>query len=175
MADEHILPQMRWDSSSKSIANDRARKRVRLHSPLISSDPPLFSSDDDPSSENYTHGRCKRKYRGPWYSQKPAVDQDTMESHEEPKKPKRTFERQYDSGVWLGSDGTDMDDTIEGLEAINDAWDLPVRRLTQPKEEASPEALARKQIEVCLEDGNESIDLSYVAQYCLKLRTDLMP
>lgn len=55
-----------------------------------------------------------------------------------------------------------MDETIEGLQTINE-WNLPVRhsRATQTKgEPPSPEMLAQGHIELCLEDGNESIDLS---------------
>jgi hypothetical protein len=166
MADELSLPRLAWDPAAKSISNDRPRKRVRLSSPPISSDSALFSSDDDPSSENYTPGRRKQKYRGPWYSQQPASDHDSQESqaHEHPKKGKRSFERQFDSGVWLGSDGTDSDETIESVQFINETWRLPVRpsRSTQTKDEPpSPEQLARSQVELCLEEGNESIDLSY--------------
>jgi hypothetical protein len=160
MADELSLPQLAWNPATESFSNDRPRKRARLSSPPVSSDPALFSSDDDPSAENYTHGRRKQKYRGPWYRQQPASDQ---EGHETRKKSKRTFERQFDSGVWLGSDGTDVDEATEGLQSINKTWNLPVRpsRTTQTRDEPpSPEVLARGQIELCLEDGNESIDLS---------------
>jgi hypothetical protein len=82
-----------------------------------------------------------------------------------PKKYKRTFERQYDSGVWLGSDGTDIDEAIESLEGVSCATAalplrlsdeiLPRRTLTP-----SPEELAQRQIDLCLETGNETIDLS---------------
>ena len=177
MADEPSLPRLAWNSTTESFSNDRAHKRVRLESPIISSDPALFSSDDDPSSENYTQGRRKRTYRGPWYSQRPALDQDLQESQINPKKSKRTFERQFDSGVWLGSDGTDFDET-EGLQTNNETWNLPMRqsRATQTKDEPpSPEELARKQIELCLEDGNESIDLSYVTRTESRLSANRSP
>jgi hypothetical protein len=165
MADEPSLPKLALNTATESLSNDRPRKRVRISSPAVSSDPAIFSSDDDPSAENYTQGRRKQKYRGPWYRQQPASDQESQESHrrETRKKSKRTFERQFDSGVWLGSDGTDVDEATEGLESINETWNLPVRpsRSTQTRDEPpSPEALARGQIELCLEDGNESIDLS---------------
>ena len=175
MADELSLPKLAWNPASEPFSNDRPRKRVRLSSPPVSSDPALFSSDDDPSAENYTQGRRKQKYRGPWYRQQPASDQEGHETH---KKPKRTFERQFDSGVWLGSDGTDVDEATEGLQSINETWNLPVRpsRATQTKDEPpSPEVLARGQIELCLEDGNESIDLSYVSHLDSTLLANLLP
>ncbi|KAG0650493.1 Leucine-rich repeat SHOC-2 [Hyphodiscus hymeniophilus] len=169
MADEPSLPRLACDPINHSFLSGRARKRVRLESPLISSDPALFSSDDDPSAENYTQGRRKQTYRGPWYSQRPASDQDSQDFPDNPKKSKRTFERQFDSGVWLGSDGTDLDESADGMLSNNESWNLPMRqsRAIQTKDDPpSPEVLAREQIELCLEEGNESIDLS---SQCLTL------
>ena len=167
MADEPSLPRLAWNPATESFSTDSSRKRVRL-SPPISSDPPIFSSDDDPSSENYTHGRRKQTYKGPWYSQQRASDQDSQETRENSKKSKRVFERQFDSGVWLGSDGTDVDEAMEGFQSINnESLNLPVRQSSAPQtkdEPTSPEALVRDQIELCLEEGNETIDLSYIAQ-----------
>ena len=164
MEDEPLLPALPSNSASASFLNDKPRKRARF-SPPISSDPPIFSSDDDPSAENYTQGRRKQKYRGPWYRQRLAPDLESQQTHGAglQKKSKRTFERQYDSGVFLGSDGTDVDEAAEGLESINETWSLPVRPscATQTIEELpSLEALAQGQIELCLENGNETIDLS---------------
>ena len=165
MEDELTLPKLAWNPATGSFFKDRSRKRVRLSSPPVSSDPALFSSDDDPSSDNYTQGRRKQKYKGPWYSQEPASEQDSQElqGRQSSRKSKRIFERQFDSGVWLGSDDTDVDEAIEGLQSINETWNLPVRqsRATRTKDETpSPEELARRQIELCLEEGNECIDLS---------------
>jgi hypothetical protein len=177
MADELTLPRLTWDSATESFSNDRPRKRVRHGSPTTSSDPVLFSSDDDPSAENYTQGRRKQKYRGPWYSQRLALDQDSQGPDEHPKKSKRSFQRQHDSGIWLGSEGTDVDEAMESLQSFNDTLNLPLRqpRPTQTKDEpSSPESLARDQIALCLEDGNESIDLSYVACYDDEARANLV-
>jgi hypothetical protein len=179
MADELSLPKLAWNPATESFSNDRARKRVRL-SPQVSSDPAIFSSDDDPSADNYTQGRRKKKYRGPWYRQQPASYHESQESQgtEIRKKSKRTLERHFDSGVWLGSDGTDVDEATEGLQAINETWNLPVRpsRATQTRDEPpSPEALARVHIELCLEDGNESIDLSWVFHSNCTSLANLLP
>ena len=166
MADEPSLPPLVWNPVTESFAEQRASKRVRRESPIISSDPPLFSSDDDPSLDNYTRSRCKQTYRGPWYSRRPDSNQESQRTSDKPKRSKRTFERQFDSGVWLGSDETDLDEPIEGLQTADETWNLPVRQsqATQTKDAPpSPLALAQGQIEMCLEDGNESIDLSYVA------------
>jgi hypothetical protein len=175
MAEEPSLPFLPFGSASNAFL-ERARpgKRVRLHStsPPISSDPPLFSSDDDPSAENYADptGRQKRRYRGPWYKQEPvnAIFQPTG------RREKRKLERHFDSAVWLGSDGTDEDADCDFLSNAETPHFLakslyvgmrpsPLRsRIMAPKESISPEEMARQQIEDCLENGKEDIDLSYV-------------
>jgi hypothetical protein len=166
MADEPTLPRLAYNPVTELFSNNPPRKRVRHSSPPISSDPAIFSSDDDPSAENYTKERSKKKFRGPWYRQVPASESGLQDAHEnEPrKKSKRRFERQFDSGVFLGSDGTDVDEAPEGIEFVN-ASALPLRssRIAQTRHlELSPEELARGQIQRCLEDGTEGIDLSYV-------------
>jgi hypothetical protein len=162
MADEISLPGLSWDPVTDSISNNRPRKRARF-SPVASSDPPIFSSDDDPSADNYTQDRRKKIYRGPWYRRQTIPDPEY--SIRDLKKSMRTFERQYDSGVWLGSDGTDIDEAIESLESVSCATtDLPLRpsgEVLPPRTlTPSPEELAQKQIDLCLETGNETIDLS---------------
>jgi hypothetical protein len=159
MEDEPILPALPAHLANSSSTGNRRRKRARL-SPPISSDPPIFSSDDDPSADNYTQGRRKQIYRGPWYKQELASEHD-RESHDGESHKKRTFERQFDSGVFLGSDGTDIDETSDGFEVVN--LDLPLRpsRTTQMiPQMSSQELLVREQIDACLELGNETIDLS---------------
>ncbi|CZR58639.1 uncharacterized protein PAC_08531 [Phialocephala subalpina] len=163
MADELPLPRLRWDPVTESFSKNAAGKRVRS-SPPASSDPALFSSDDDPSADNYTQERRKKKFRGPWYHQRPASEESSQESqeHAPEKKSRRTFERQFDSGVFMGSDGTDVDEVLEELESRN-AMALPVRhsRGTQSARRLpTPEELVQGQIQRCLEEGNESIDLS---------------
>ncbi|PBP24399.1 leucine Rich Repeat family protein [Diplocarpon rosae] len=165
MADDLPLPRLAWNAATESFSQNTARKRIRLSSPPASSDPAIFSSDDDPSAENYTtqERRGKRKYRGPWYMQRPAEPEaETQESIKaEARKTKRPFERQFDSGVFMGSDGTDMDDEIE---VSNAAISLSLPQI-QPQalqiaRQSDPENAARRHIELCLEEGTESIDLS---------------
>ena len=76
------------------------RKRSRLaYEPATSSDPALFSSDDAaPSAEHYSAKRKKDKWRGTWWG-------DRLES--ERGREKRQFKRKYDSGIFMGSEGTD--------------------------------------------------------------------
>lgn len=168
MAEDLDLPNLGQCAVSSPVSPSRPRKRVRLSSPVFSSDPPLFSSDDDPSLDNYTHGRQKKQYRGPWFRQEPAPEYTSQKFHfylssdrDRTYKGKRVFERQYDSGVFLGSDCTDMDDSINGIQEASLSTPLP---LSQPRStqnsEPTAEELARKQIENCIEHGIENIDLS---------------
>ncbi len=166
MADEPSLPSLPLLTRKAPFPEERQQKRVKLHStPPVSSDPPFFSSDDDPSAENYstTSGRHKKRFRGPWYSQQP-----------EDKRTKREFQRQFDSGVWLGSDSTEDDEdatfTDQAQSSIAGKDRLPLfTRLTSVNgsktntmsKEPSAEELAEKEIGLCLETGNENIDLSY--------------
>jgi hypothetical protein len=169
MADEltlPTLPKVSWDPATGSFANHRTRKRVRS-SPPVSSDPALFSSDDDPSADNYTQERRKRQYRGPWFQQIPAESRTSEVLDLATEKGKRPFERQYDSGIFMGSDGTEMDEMMEALEDVqfkrprlpSKHWhsrpSIQLEKLASPAED-----LARAQIERCLEGGDECIDLS---------------
>jgi hypothetical protein len=176
--DVSLPPLPKWNST-EPISPSRPKKRVRLSSPIHSSDPAIFSSDDDPSIDNYTNERQKKQYRGPWYQQEEALDHSipVAQDHNVLKKSKRTFERQYDSGVFLGSDSTDMDENIDGLEDVSlAAATLPIR-LTQNSISSKPpptEASARQQIDHCVENGIELIDLSYVSYLTDATKTNEM-
>ena len=88
----------------------RKRSRAVYGTELAtSSDPALFSSDDTtPSAENYSAKRQKDKWRGTWWGER---------LRGELAREKRQFKRNYDSGIWMGSEGTDssLDD-----EFLND-------------------------------------------------------
>lgn len=167
MADEPSLPRLpavAWDEHSQSFSNN-LRKRVRnprsRNSASLacnSSDPAVFSSDDDPGLDNYVEGRRKKRYVGSWFQQHPESSDSTFsEGIVVPKQSKRTLARQVDSGVFLGSDGTDGEDMM-------DALDIPVRsKLPQLDQRPVPrvsevELVAREKIRVCIEQGDETID-----------------
>jgi hypothetical protein len=163
MADEPKLPKLPSRPAGEPFLNNRPHKRVRLSSPpVISSDPPVFSSDDDPSAENYTRERRKKKYRGPWFHQKLASD--AGDDEQRLGRGKRKFERQFDSGVFMGSDGTEMSDVAEDLEPEPGALTQGFSRVSAPSMSQlsiSPEEeRAQELIQGYLEDGNENIDLS---------------
>jgi hypothetical protein len=134
----------------------RLRKRVReAHPPTLttSSDPAVFSSDDDPDVTNYAEGRRKKRYVGSWFQYTPASS-DSAFSEDRPSmpapKPSRAFERNLDSGVYLASDGAESD-SFESL-------DMPVREVL-PKISASERAL-RAKIDSCVDSGKGIVDHS---------------
>ncbi|RFU28154.1 hypothetical protein B7463_g8187, partial [Scytalidium lignicola] len=183
MPEEPTLPRLTWNPN-RSTYGSSPRKRVRLSSPVVSSDP-IFSSEDDPSVDNYNHNRQKRRYRGPWYRQQVASDPPNQElDQDQPntdRKVKRTLERQYDSGVWLGSDFTDNDEVVDGLGPVNGFLNsrFHTRQVGLPRLNReispSPEELAQRQIEMCLDTGNETIDLSYVKFVLLSSKLIIAP
>ncbi|KAL7800144.1 hypothetical protein V8C37DRAFT_364259 [Trichoderma ceciliae] len=160
------LPAVSWDEQSQSFSNN-PRKRARNYrvgnaSPLSfnSSDPAVFSSDDDPGLDNYVEGRQKKRYVGSWFQQHLESSDSTFGDAPSrlPPQTKRTLKRDFDSGVFLGSDATDGEDLMEGLEA-------PITpRLPQLEKRAVPrlsqaEMVARRKIQDCLDQGIESVDL----------------
>lgn len=157
-----ILPAVSWDERSQSFSQS-SRKRTKLSGPgngasstCNSSDPAIFSSDDDPGIDNYVAGRRKRKYVGSWYQQQPTSSDSTFSEVRILPKPKRSFKRQLDSGVYLGSDTTDSD----GLMEPPPPPDRPgVIRLEKPVARISEaERAAREKVNVCVENGEEMID-----------------
>ena len=158
------------------------RKRTRDLDILSSSDPPLFSSDDTPPSlENYTYRRKKRLYIGTWWGARAPVKCARRETK---------FKRSMDSGVWMGSEDTDLsaDDGCE-LKLVDK---LPTWRPPDPvdneqvlletqrhksfhggltecsvrqshylgKPEDNPEYHANQIVQRCLDESLEVVDLS---------------
>ncbi|RYP48720.1 hypothetical protein DL768_005440 [Monosporascus sp. mg162] len=165
------LPTVTWNSETQSFNNTRKRARDPADAPpppqfATSSDPAVFSSDDDPHVENYIHGRHRKKrYVGSWYQQHPASSSDSAIGEEQiplPKKGQRTFQRQFDSGVWMGSDGfTEDEDTIIEPELSTEPR-LPQLRHTPARVTllSQAEELARRKVEEAIDSGSEDIDLS---------------
>ncbi|PHH92385.1 hypothetical protein CDD83_7667 [Cordyceps sp. RAO-2017] len=164
MADEPSLPRLP-DAAPPSLLN-KPRKRLRNDllpgkaSPLSfdSSDPAVFSSDDDPGLDNYVEGRRKKRYIGSWYQQHPASSDSTLgDDAAAPRRPKRTFARQVDSGVFLGSDGTDGEDMAEALSVPARAK-LPQLEKRPVATVSQAELTAREVVRRCIEQGHESLD-----------------
>lgn len=122
------IPSSLRDSSPELIDVQHSRKRSRLEYDLkTSSDPALFSSDDHaPTAENYASERSKKKWRGTWWGEK-VKDRASSTSNGE----KRKFTRNFDSGVWMGSEGTDASLDDELLEELR-SNDRPIVTLNIP-------------------------------------------
>jgi len=173
MAEEPTLPRLPgpYGSARTLFANPRKRGRGPFAGPApfpTSSDPAIFSSDDDPALDNYTHGRRKKRYVGTWFDQHPASDSNDSALGEEtrstplPKpKLKRQLRRQMDSGVWMAQgELTDTDDTLE-LEVPPSRLPLAPRAAPMPvsPQYSSEERMAQDIIQSCIDRGVEDVDL----------------
>ncbi|KAJ2981995.1 hypothetical protein NUW58_g6546 [Xylaria curta] len=164
------LPKVSWDSHTQTFTNTRKRNRDgALAQPIFSnsSDPAVFSSDDDPHVDNYVNGRHRKKrYVGSWFQQMPTSSDSTFaEAVELQPKPKRTFERQWDSGVWMGSDGSVEPDEefAMGIEQPPESK-LPQLRNPCPTPSVAPEDVAVfREIDKAIEEGNPDVNLSSLA------------
>ncbi|OTB00017.1 hypothetical protein M426DRAFT_15907 [Hypoxylon sp. CI-4A] len=164
------LPSVSWDQETQSFANTRKRARDQsLPPPPIftnSSDPAIFSSDDDPQLENYTQGRHRKKrYVGSWFQQHPASSDSTFSEAPQPlpkAKSQRTFKRQFDSGVWMGSDiSIDTEDDQDQDIKTPAESKLPQLRHARPVMSIPPgEAVAREVVGKAIYDGTPTVDLS---------------
>src|SRR3569833_1723865 len=162
------LPVVFWVACFETFSNTRKRVRRDNAAQLFanSSDPAVFSSDDDPALDNYVQGRRKKRYVGAWYAQHPASGDSVFEDDvrgkpaaKAKKKKKRTLERQFDSGVWMGSDGTDGADALERLPDPTPRQPRAFRRV-ESLSVSSAEKIARVKIRDCIEEGIEDVDLS---------------
>ena len=166
-----LLPAVTWDEASQSF-NARKRGRRGNAPPRFSnsSDPAVFSSDDDPALDNYVHGRRKKRYVGAWFSQLPTSSDSTFEEEVVPlplPKPKRTLERQLDSGVWMGGDDTDVDADGDDMPSLAQEILPPPQQRQRHIFQRVPslrignaEIAARHTIQLCIDNGREDIDLS---------------
>ncbi|WYZ39467.1 hypothetical protein EsH8_III_001381 [Colletotrichum jinshuiense] len=173
MTDEPTLPSLSpaisWNAQTERFSNNPKKRRYNFKNHSVappswsnSSDPAVFSSDDDPGLDNYVEGRRKKRYVGSWFHQQPASSDSATGEPRPALRGKRTLKRDLDSGVWMGSDSTDGDDSImmpelptqSRLPQLNQT---PVRRRNVVSAE---ELEARERVQQCLDSGNEYIDLS---------------
>ena len=133
--------------------------RKRLHSDYgsLSSDP-LFSEDASELDFKDEEEQPKRKrlFKGPWWD----VGRRPRQSLRRNMMKKERF-RNVDSGVWMGSDGSD-----ESLPAMDPPRmklafrDESSRTQERPGLGNDPVAFADRVVQGCLENGRETIDLS---------------
>ncbi|TQN64799.1 CCR4-NOT transcription complex subunit 6 [Colletotrichum shisoi] len=175
MSDEPMLPSLSssisWNAQTERFSNNPRKRRYNFRNHSVappswsnSSDPAVFSSDDDPGLDNYVEGRRKKKkYVGSWFHQQPASSSDSATGEPRPAlRGKRTLKRDLDSGVWMGSDSTDGDDSIM-MPDLPTQSRLPQLNLKPPRRRnviSAEELEARERIQKCLDAGNEYIDLS---------------
>ena len=170
------LPAVSWDAQTQSFAKRKRSTASQIFSD--SSDPAIFSSDDDPALDNYVEGRRKKKrYVGSWFQQQPAPgSSDSAISHRPDSRGKRAFVP-VDSGVFMGSDGS-FDDILDELPpprankpTFSSALPSVLAELVGPQLNKIPrgsqspqlteaEAKAQSLIQRCIEHGEEKVDLS---------------
>ena len=163
------LPAVTWNPETQSFNNTRKRARGPTGAPpppnfSNSSDPAVFSSDDDPSVDNYVHGKHRKKrYVGSWYQQHPASSDSAFgeDVSPAPEKTQRTLQRQFDSGVWMGSDGFTEDDEDTMIDAgLSVEPRLPQLIRTRVKTTSQAEQFVLQRIQDYMDKGIETIDLS---------------
>lgn len=126
----------------------------------LSSDP-IFSEDASESDE-VTGVKRKKLYKGPWWRRPGSVAAET----------RRTTMRNkpVDSGVWMGSEGSDA--SIDHSERC--MGDLALTRDQSPQLPTAPRdysttaslpsavGLAARIVNYCVDTSSQSVDLSYV-------------
>jgi hypothetical protein len=129
-----------------------SRKRARDEETNTSSDPPLFSSDPpDPSIDNYTQRSRKRQYQGTWWGQQVK---------------RRPFARNFDSGIWMGSDSSDVGEPYTASnETILNSY-RPTTRAPPTTIRSAAETEAYRIVNESVERDAESVDISLVSSLC---------
>ncbi|KAK2600473.1 hypothetical protein N8I77_010001 [Diaporthe amygdali] len=188
------LPAVSWDVHTQSFAKRKRSTASQLFSD--SSDPAIFSSDDDPALDNYVEGRHKKKrYVGSWFQQRPASSDSGLSIRPESSgRPGSRCKRKFvpvDSGVFMGSDGS-IDDILDELPPAkaNKAIFPPattksmapqpnqVPRPSQRGQLSEAEAKAQEIIRRCIDRGIEDVDLSaqglqHISNATLSLMTQI--
>lgn len=139
------------EDSQVYLSSNRKRSYAS-HRFSDSSEPALFSSDNESAAENYFEGpRQKKQYRGTW------EDQHPVEAKPSTPRGRRKFERQVDSGVFLGSDDLDPDfpppPAASRMPQFNSI-------ATQRAPLDPVEAHALQVIRWCIDRGQLNVDLS---------------
>ena len=185
--DDLELPAHPQASSSRSRPAILTRKRTRddynddVPTSAASSDPAMFSGDETvPGAEDYALKRKKKMYSGSWWSHRVKANRDDKQ---------REFKRNFDSGVFMGSEGSEApsSDSLGSLEEelIQDQLRMELEQQTAPKPSSSksrpltraaslpfkhtqPQTASEHNrvmqiVQTCLDESVESVDLSSMA------------
>lgn len=130
-----------------------------------SSDPPMFSSDDQPATvENYAQPRSKRMRRGPWFDDD-IGEQQPKENEVQKRRRRGPLRRLLDSGVWMGSDESQEAEEEEWImkdidDYLSDRASSPIDRsftaLSKPEAETDETLLSRLASEYLEDPGFRS-------------------
>lgn len=158
------------DANSQTFPSAKRKRSSQCNIFSDSSEPAVFSSDNDPAAENYIQGpRQKKQYRGTWDQQQP-LDSLPEGSSTRSGDIRRKLQP-VDSGVFMGSsDSMDEDPDLLPPTTSTLRW----RSLTAPTLHirgetdhslrlALPEGEALRKIQKCIDEGNQAeqrVDLS---------------
>ncbi|KAK4200581.1 hypothetical protein QBC40DRAFT_200051 [Triangularia verruculosa] len=186
MADEQVLPTLP-KTPFNGLGSKRAWAQANAPPPpsvSTSSDPAVFSSDDDPALEAYENTRRhKRRYVGTWYDQHLALSSDSaMGDHSSSPavgsspvvyrpfrrgkggvRPQKREFRKLDSGVYMGGqDSTDTEGDIPSPYTPK-YFASPALLRVSPRSRpqiSEAETIARERIKECVENGNPMVELN---------------
>jgi hypothetical protein len=147
------------------LTRKRTHDAASEDDPTASSDPALFSSDEQaPGAENYVAGRRKKRtFKGSWWDRHPPTEAGRRSSR------KREFTRNFDSGIFMGSEGS-----VEPLSSDSFGMEEELMRGQQKGPEADHRVQSFKSavvipkeheqvcaiVRACLDNGKEDVDLS---------------
>lgn len=147
-----LLPSL----SDIPYADNVGRKRLHSDYGSLSSDP-LFSEDASELDfkDDDEQPKRKRTFKGPWWD----VGRKPRQSLRRTMMKKESF-RHVDSGVWMGSDGSDDSLPTDRPRAKLAFREDNARQPKRTQESNDPESFADRAVQSALENGREVIDLS---------------
>ncbi|KAK3115204.1 hypothetical protein LTR53_005708 [Teratosphaeriaceae sp. CCFEE 6253] len=155
------LPPLR-PSASGSGAPIGPLERKRQHSDYgsLSSDPLFSDTTEDDEAQDVDRPRRKRVVRGPWWHVGGRRQQDLRRGM-----AKKESLRNADSGVWMGSDGSDGSDgsIMSSQQRLQELAMAEDEDMALPQAVSDAECFAARMIQMCLDGGRETVDLSGLA------------
>lgn len=142
----------------ETFPSGKRKRSYQLHMFSDSSEPAIFSSDNDQAAENYIQGpRQKKQYRGAWDHQQPLDSLPGGSTSSQGPRASRRKLQPVDSGVFMGSSDS-IDEALYFPPPPASRW----QQLTTSTSH-SPEARALLKIQQCVDEGDQRaqrVDLS---------------